>query len=115
MNANTSVSSAVEQEGEIVFVRLPGHRCELNAVAANVALAADCARRTVLCQWEIGGDGPSCAIRTCAIRTAAADRHLRIVAQTLIGLMKLLRGDTIRDGQAALGRGTVCGSACAHL
>ena len=107
MNANTSVSSAVEQEGKIVFVGLPGHRCELNAVAANVALAADSARRTVLCQWEIGGDGPSCAIRTCAIRTAAADRHLRIVAQALIGLMKLLRGDTIRDGQAALGRGTV--------
>ena len=48
MNADTGVSSTVEQEREIVFKRLPGYWYELNAVAAKVALAADGASGAVL-------------------------------------------------------------------
>ena len=72
MSADTSVSSTVEQEREIVFKRLPGYWYELNAVAANIALAADGARRAVLCQREVGSDRPRDAVWTCAVGAAAA-------------------------------------------
>ena len=103
VDADAGVSPAVEQEGEVVFEGLPGHRRYLNAVAAQVALAADGASCAVLCEGNFGRVGPRNAIRTRAVRAAAADVHVRVVAQALVGLVMLLRGDAIGDGQACLG------------
>ena len=72
MNADTGVSSTVEQERKIVFERLTGYGYKLNTVAANVTLAADGSRCAVLRQREVGSDRPRDAVWTCAVGAAAA-------------------------------------------